>query len=136
MAGSPAWIELENIGKPAIPRLLNKLYEVKPQGKDDVEALNRVVKTLRSMSGQAFGYNPRELIAQNVGGSLKERESALRQWYGWWYYMYGSKRWDELVDTDEEEFMSVEEVKKKREAERQARLKTAREARAKKKRER
>ena len=79
-AANKAWIELENIGKPAIPRLLNKLYEVKPKGKDDVEALNRVVKTLRTLSGQAFGYNPRELLGENVGGSLQELESALRQW--------------------------------------------------------
>jgi hypothetical protein len=129
-----AQLDLLDIGKAAVPRLLNKMYEVKPKGRDDVEALNRVIKTLRIMSGQAFGYNPRELAGQHVGGSEKERESALKQWYGWWYYMHESNRWNELVDKEDEEFMTEEEVKKKREAERQAareaRKKAAREARA------
>lgn len=128
-----AQLDLLNIGKPAVPRLLNKMYEVKPKGRDDVEALNRVIKTLRIMSGQAFGYNPRELVGENVGASEKERESALRQWYGWWYYMHESNRWNELVDKEDEEFMLEEAVKKKREAERkaerEARKKAAREGR-------
>ena len=112
--------------------MLNKMYEVKPRGRDDVEALNRVVKTLRIISGQSFGYNPRELIGQNVGGSAKERDSALRQWYGWWYYVHASGRWDELVDREDEEFMDEEEIKAKRAAERKA----DREARKKKARKR
>ncbi|MHC4921940.1 MAG: hypothetical protein ACYTKC_20425 [Planctomycetota bacterium] len=108
------------------------MYEVKPKGRDDVEALNRVVKTVRLLSGQAFGYNPRELIGQNVGGSEKERESALKQWYGWWYYMHASGRWDELVDQEDEEFMTEEEIKAKRVAERKAKRDAAREALRKK----
>ncbi|MHC4077697.1 MAG: zinc ribbon domain-containing protein [Planctomycetota bacterium] len=127
-----AQLELLDIGKPAVPRLLNKMYEVKPKGRDDVEALNRVVKTVRLLSGQAFGYNPRELIGQNVGGSEKERESALKQWYGWWYYMHASGRWDELVDQEDEEFMTEEEIKAKRAAERKAKRDAAREALRKK----
>jgi len=115
-----AQLDLLDIGKPAVPLLLNKMYEVKPKGRDDVEALNRVVKTLRLLTGQSFAYNPRELIGENIGASEKERESALKQWYGWWYYMHASGRWDELVDKEDEEFMTEEEVKKKREAERKA----------------
>ena len=114
-----AQFELEGLGKGVIPRLLNKMYEVKPKGRDDVEALNRVVKLLRLMSGQAFNYNPMDIMGV-VGANSKERESALKQWYAWWYKWHGTKRWNELVDREDEEFMTEEEVKAKRAAERKA----------------
>ena len=75
---------LAQIGRAAIPRLLNQLYELH----EDLEAnnlkLTRVDRALRVMTGGAFAYEPGSHLVQRE--RLEEqRLSALKQWYAWWY---------------------------------------------------
>jgi len=74
---------LVEIGKPAIPRLLTKFYEVKGSTEDERIALRLVVDVLRDITGESFGYTPSKFDASN-----QQRKAALGFWFGWW-----SKNW-------------------------------------------
>lgn len=95
---------LKEIGKPAVPRLLNKFYEIKPRTRDEVLALNRVVHALRDLTGLAFGYNPREGVTQEgIGATEEERMSALKQWFAWWWKYANRPDWQYAIQKGEGE---------------------------------
>lgn len=95
---------LAEIGKPAVPRLLTKFSEIPATTKDGVSQLTQIDALLRDLSGQAFGYTPAQ---QTVLSSAQENEdariSALKQWYGWWYYFH-DKPLDAAFDKEEDLF--------------------------------
>lgn len=112
---------LKEIGKPAVPRLLNKFYEVKPKTREDVLALTRVVHALRDLTGVAFGYNPMERGALGgIGATEEERMSALKQWYAWWWKYANRPDWQYAIQKGEGEelFETKAERKARRERER------------------
>ncbi|MEZ5965197.1 MAG: hypothetical protein R3F56_15290 [Planctomycetota bacterium] len=93
---------LREIGKPAVPRLLTRFNDIKADSADGIIQLTQLDALLRDMSGQAFGFSPAQ---QTVLAGAKENEearaSALKQWYGWWYY-YHDKPLDIAFDKEED----------------------------------
>jgi hypothetical protein len=75
---------LAKIGRPAIPRLIDRMYEALPKKDADVPAVRRVVQALQQITGERFGYHVESLDASGVGATDEERRAALAQWYAWW----------------------------------------------------
>lgn len=106
-----AIMRLEKIGRPAIPRLLNKMYEVKPVTKDDREGLKRVISAMTSLSGMQFGYNVADRESLLIGGTPQERTSSLKQWYAWWY-KYHDQDFTSAIDKEDDESLFLTEEEK------------------------
>ena len=89
---------LEEIGKPAVPRLLNQMYETKMDSKGSIQQLRRVCQALEMITGQRFGFT-----FDKPGGESNEeiRISALRQWYGYWSSHHDREDWDIAKDREE-----------------------------------
>ena len=77
---------LVDIGKPAIPLLLNELlpYDRALTEQDDAIRVNLIVQTLRRITGRSFGYRPQLLEGSSLGTTEERRDSSLRQWFAWW----------------------------------------------------
>ncbi|MEM7204389.1 MAG: hypothetical protein AAF628_29285 [Planctomycetota bacterium] len=96
---------LRDIGRPAIPRLLNQLYEFHAKGmvtEDHRIAARRVIQALLIMTGRRFGFNVADRTNATVDGNREQRESALKQWYAWWY-RYHDRDYTEAIDKAEGE---------------------------------
>lgn len=79
-----AVLRLKQIGKPAVPRLLNKLYEFTQRSIEETRLQVRgVTRALEDLTGQRFGFDPSSGVAGNLAKE-EYRLSALKQWYGWW----------------------------------------------------
>ena len=84
LMGTRAARDLVQIGKPAIPILLNDLHENAHVTQEDVIRGKIVTDALREITGKRFGYNP-DLDPDSAFGSTDElRLSAVRQWFAWW----------------------------------------------------
>jgi hypothetical protein len=110
---------LQQIGRPAIPRLLNKMYEVKPVSKDDREGLKRVIMAMTALSGMQFGYNVADRKDLLIGGTPEERTSALKQWYAWWY-KYHDQDFTTAIDKQDDESLLLTEEEKQAAAKKKA----------------
>lgn len=77
--------EVVALGRPAIPPLLTKLYEIPLDTEEQSIQVNIVVVALRDITGQYFGYEPLELVGSGVGTTRERRESSIKQWFAWWY---------------------------------------------------
>jgi predicted Zn finger-like uncharacterized protein len=77
--------DLVKIGRPTIPRLLTKLYEIPLETEDQSIQVNQVVVALRDITGQYHGYEPQELIGSAAGTTRERRLSSVKQWFAWWY---------------------------------------------------
>lgn len=80
-----AWEGLVEIGRPAVPRLLNALYSTPMGSQDNLIRLRRVLVVLQKMTGlyfvfdqAALGTNPFDRAAQET------RKLAVKSWFGWW----------------------------------------------------
>lgn len=95
-----AILNIEEYGRAAMPRLLNKMYETKMDSDESVKQLRRLCQAAERISGQRFGFT--SAIETPSGQSLDEtRVSALRQWYGYWATHYDRKNWDIAKDREE-----------------------------------
>lgn len=83
--GITARNELVQVGIPALPRLLTGLYEIPLDTQEHAMQLNMVVLTLRDITGEAFGFKPIAEFGVAGGTSEERRQSAIKQWFGWWY---------------------------------------------------
>lgn len=90
--------ELVQIGRPAIPRLLTKLWEIPLDTEDQSIQVNQVVVALRDITGQYHGYEPQELIGSAAGTTRERRLSSVKQWFAWWYIY--KKSFTEKEETD------------------------------------
>ena len=122
---------LREIGRPAIPRLLNKMYETPAKVREDVLVLARIVGALRDTSGVAFGFNPADRKDSDIGGTEEERLSALRQWYAWWYTAH-NRDFTRAIDKSEGEDLFETDAEKAARATAEAEARQAAEAAAKK----
>ncbi|MEM7309276.1 MAG: zinc-ribbon domain-containing protein [Planctomycetota bacterium] len=95
---SAASTELVEIGRPAIPILLTGLYETPLDTQDQSIQVNMMVVALRRITGQYFGYKPQELVGSGVGTSKERRESAIKQWFAWWFRNQDKFEEKELAD--------------------------------------
>jgi len=75
---------LVDIGRPAIPILLTKFYEIPADTEDNRIRCNMIDQALQRITGQQFGYAPGE--AGSAAGTTEERrDSSIKQWFAWWY---------------------------------------------------
>ncbi len=82
--GARAQRELVEIGKPAIPILLTKFFEIPADTEENRIRCNLIDQTLQRITGQHFGYAPGE--AGSAAGTTEERrQSSIKQWFAWWY---------------------------------------------------
>lgn len=76
--------ELEEIGKPAIPGLLTRVYQLYQGGLDTEEEWTRiglVHQALTNLTGYVTTFKPSEAL-----GATRERQiSGLKQWFGWYH---------------------------------------------------
>ncbi|MBK8977983.1 MAG: hypothetical protein IPM29_18915 [Planctomycetes bacterium] len=76
---------MRDIGpRPVIPRLLNQMYEIHADSRENILRLRRITQALEDLTGQRFGFNPAMTGDSNNTAAAELRESALKQWYGWW----------------------------------------------------
>lgn len=83
-ASIKARTRLVEIGRPAIPRLLTKFFEIPADTRENRIRCNMIDQALSDITGQSFGYAPGE--AGSAAGTTEERrESSIKQWFAWWY---------------------------------------------------
>lgn len=82
---SQAMLRLQEIGKPAVPRLLTGLYETPLEDFDDARKVQNIVIVLRKITSQRFGYEPLTLVGSQMGTTEERRQSSIKQWFAWWY---------------------------------------------------
>jgi len=81
--------ELVEIGKPAIPILLTKMYETKIVDDDSKSKVGVLNLALRDITG----YDPGFSVTANNEDSDKKREIALKAWFAW--YLRKGDRFEE-----------------------------------------
>jgi len=96
--GAQAKRDLVAIGKPSIPRLLTGLYQIPLDTEPHAIQINMIVQALRETTAQNFGFKPMVLIGSAVGTTAERRESAIRQWFAWWYR--NQNKFEEAVRVD------------------------------------
>jgi len=95
--GSRARRRLVEIGRPAIPALLTKFFELPADSEENRIRCNIVDQALSAITGQSFGYAPGE-AGTAAGTSEERRQSSIKQWFAWWYK--NEKRFTEKVTED------------------------------------
>lgn len=107
--GARARRRLVEIGRPAIPPLLTKFFEIPADTQENRIRCNMIDQALSDITGQSFGYAPGE-AGTAAGTSEERRESSIKQWFAWWYK--NEKRFTEkpkedglegLIELDEKE---------------------------------
>lgn len=94
---------LRDIGRPVVPRLLNKMYETPLRTENDRLVLMRLDSCMRDMTGIAKGFSAVESKESGVGGTDAERLSALKQWYAWWYRNHDAADFARAIDKSQGE---------------------------------
>lgn len=95
--------ELKEIGKPAIPGLLTRMYQMYQGGLDTEEEWTRiglVHQALTDITGYVTTFKPSEAL-----GATRERQiSGLKQWFGWYHRKF--RRFDpEKVAAEETDLL-------------------------------
>jgi|GEM_PF-2109029 len=80
----PAKERLIEIGKPAIPGLLNALVPLRWSDSDDIAKANKCVSALRSITGRHFGFAPGFQGNAARGSVEADLSHSIRRWFGWW----------------------------------------------------
>lgn len=93
--------KIEEIGKPAIPGLLNQMVGLDMTQRDDVAKANKYVTILRKITGRTFGFDPSFMTDSQLGSQAADLEHSLRRWFGWWDR--NKDTWTEREDLEEEE---------------------------------
>jgi len=88
--------KLIEIGRPAIPRLLNALHDIPADGADNLVRLNLVNKTLEAITGFSTSFAPQLGEGSITSASPERLHSGLKQWFAWWKLNH--KKFEERVD--------------------------------------
>ena len=75
---------LAELGKPAIPHLLNALAPLDMTNPDDLLIATRIASALTDLTGQDFPLVPGMNAGSMVGEGADENEINRRKWFGWW----------------------------------------------------
>ena len=99
---------LVEIGRPAMPRILNLFYEIvngpDPDSYDNRTTLFRIIKScLVPMTRCEFGFNPTTRPDEEGNTAAQERITALGQYYVWWFQHNDKAYWDLLKKQREKE---------------------------------
>lgn len=94
--------ELEEIGKPAIPRILHSFYERPIKSQFEREACGMLVKTYNNMVGSGvpwfFDTDPKSAF----GASDEDRKKLVKALFGNWWFHYHKEGKNFQGETDEE----------------------------------
>ncbi len=94
-----ATAQLKEIGKPAMPRLMNALFELYSDVQGNNQKISQVTRSLLDLTGMAFAYDVR-----GTGDAAKDkpaRESVIRQWFAWWW-RYANDNYQTAIDQSED----------------------------------
>lgn len=89
----------QEIRRAATPRLLNALYQFYQDPIAHNIQLNTLCRALRDCTGAAYAYP-----VNNVGSRdelVRLRQSAVKQWYAFWWQFHKHPDWDALIEKDE-----------------------------------
>mgnify|MGYP001283422479 CR=1 FL=1 len=107
--------ELIEIGKPALPILLTKMYEFKIVDDESLAKVANVHSVLRDITGYQQAFS----VTSFSPDSDQKREMAVKAWFAW--YLRKGERFEEKKEgTDALEGLIVPTEKEKREMERDA----------------
>jgi predicted Zn finger-like uncharacterized protein len=93
--------KIEEIGKPAIPGLLNQMVGLEMTRREDVAEANKYVTILRKITGRTFGFDPSFMRDTVLDSQAADLEHSLRRWFGWWER--NKDTWTKREDLEEEE---------------------------------
>ncbi len=86
------------IGRPAVARLLNALFELSSDVMANNLKISQIDRCLRQVSGNAYAY---PVADQGTAEQLKAaRMSSIKQWFAWWY-QYHKGDFQKLIETEE-----------------------------------
>lgn len=105
--GNRARDELETIGAPAIPFLLNALVgKNHADSESDILACMGAIDPLKRITGLQFGYGPpaaADPVSGEIAGATPEqRATAIRGWFGWWKTKGRSFKAKAIAEEDKE----------------------------------
>lgn len=82
--------KLVDIGKHAVPHLLNALVPLDLENPSDLQVGNRVAQTLGQLTGADHPIVPGMNEASLIGEGSGDNEANRRKWFGWWRDNKGS----------------------------------------------
>ena len=94
--------ELVAIGRPALPVLLTGLYLIPLDTEDNAIKVNLINQSLEEITGFYTGFKPMLAIGSGVGTSEERRQSAIKQWFGWYYrkaHKFTENTSEDLIDS-------------------------------------
>jgi len=111
--------ELEQIGKPAIPILLTGLFEIPLETDEQAMKVNLINQCLEEITGYYTGWKPQVAQGSGTGTSEERRQSAIKQWFAWWFRKgarfeeksEGGDLLDELITPTERDLRDMERNK-------------------------
>jgi hypothetical protein len=111
--------ELEAIGRPAIPILLTGLFEIPLETDEQAMKVNLINQCLEEITGYYTGWKPMVAEGSGVGTTDERRESAIKQWFAWWFrrgHRFEEKKeqkdlLDELITPTERDLRQMERDK-------------------------
>ena len=87
-AASQAAFELQDIGKPAVPRILHSMYERPCKTENDRVAFNMLVKTYNNIVGSSLAFLPGTDLDSTFGGSDEDRLKLMKSVFANWWFHY------------------------------------------------
>lgn len=91
--------QLKEIGKPAMPRLINALHGLYGDVNGNNQKISQVTRALLDLAGMGFAYD-----VKGTGDAQKDkaaRESVIRQWFAWWW-RWANGDYQYAIDKDED----------------------------------
>jgi len=76
--------ELVEIGKPAIPFLLNRLVPLDLEEPEDLLQAGQISQTLQDITGEEYAITRGMRDETMTGAGLKDNDKSRRLWFGWW----------------------------------------------------
>ena len=77
--------ELEGIGRPAVPILLTGLFEIPLETDEQAMKVNLINQCLEQITGFYTGWKPQVAQGSGTGTTQERRQSAIKQWFAWWF---------------------------------------------------
>lgn len=90
--------ELVEIGKAAIPPLLNQLVPLDLEQQDDLIIAVRVSQALIELTGEPYPIVPGTNEGSVIGEGAADNEKHRRRWFGWWKNNHGSYTGPPTID--------------------------------------
>ena len=87
-AASQAAFTLQDIGKPAVPRILHSMYERPCKTENDRVAFNMLVKTYNNIVGSSLAFLPGTDLDSTFGGSDEDRLKLMKSVFANWWRHY------------------------------------------------